>query len=254
MNVFHEYARYYDSLYGDKDYEGECRFIRKVFEHYASNPIKSVLDLGCGTGSHAIALSEKGYQVTGVDRSEKMLRVAQDKAQKRNRSIRLLQSDIQFLDTGATYDAVIAMFNVLGYLTTNQEIDNTMKSVHKHLNPGGLFIADVWFGPAVLAERPTERIKRISGRSGEIVRHARPILDILNQTIQVNYTVSEAREGKVISEAKESHLVRFFFYRELEYTLGRNSFELVKVCPFLDLDQPLDEHCWNISVIARALT
>jgi len=64
------YAGTYDALYQDKDYEAECDFLQQVFARYAQAPIRAILDLGCGTGGHALPLARRGYALTGVDRSE----------------------------------------------------------------------------------------------------------------------------------------------------------------------------------------
>lgn len=251
--VFEDYAGFYDLIYQEKDYLKECNFVRQVFHKCSNREVRTVLDLGCGTGSHSLFFSGMGYAVTGVDQSEKMLQFARSKARKQNRQIRFLKGDIRCLDLHEEFDAAVAMFNVLGYQTTNQDVENALGSVRRHLYPGGLFIFDVWFGPAVLKEKPDERSKSIEKETGKIIRYARPVLDIINQTIQVNYTVSEVKNGQPIAEVKESHLVRFFFHQELNYFLVKNSFEVLKVCPFMDLNGQVDEHGWNISVICKAV-
>jgi len=57
MTVFNAYASSYDGLYRDKDYEAECDFLEQIFARYARAPIRTILDLGCGTGGHALALT-----------------------------------------------------------------------------------------------------------------------------------------------------------------------------------------------------
>ena len=74
------YADQYDLLYSDKDYEAECDLLEEVFRRYGTGPVQTILDLGCGTGSHALLLARRGYQVTGVDRSQEMLAQARQKA------------------------------------------------------------------------------------------------------------------------------------------------------------------------------
>jgi ubiquinone/menaquinone biosynthesis C-methylase UbiE len=74
------YADCYDAFYQKKDYEAECDLIERLFKTYASAQIKTVLDLGCGTGNHTISLARRGFEVIGVDRSESMLAQARKKA------------------------------------------------------------------------------------------------------------------------------------------------------------------------------
>ena len=251
--VFEQYSVYYDRIYRDKDYQEECNYLKSIFDTYGEGKVRTVLDVGCGTGSHALILSAMGYDVTGIDLSEKMLRIAVNKAEHQKKQINFLQGDIRHLDLSQKFDAVVAMFNVLGYLTTNRDIENAFKSMRKHLHPGGLFVGDAWYGPAVLNEKPGEREKFVEQESGRIVRYARPVLDPLRQTVEVNYTMSEVKDNKETVRVEESHMVRFFFYQELCGFLERNDIEVLKICPFLKLDGQLDEHCWNISIIGRRI-
>src|SRR3972149_442231 len=79
MSVFKkQYAEFYDYLYQDKDYERECDFIEAAFNKYGCR-VKTILDLGCGTGGHALILSRRGYHVVGVDRSREMIGIAKRK-------------------------------------------------------------------------------------------------------------------------------------------------------------------------------
>jgi SAM-dependent methyltransferase len=250
--VFEQYSAYYDRIYRDKNYREECAFLKDVFNTWGKRKINTVLDLGCGTGSHAILLAGMGYAVTGIDLSEKMLQIARKKSGELKQKIEFLQGDIRHIDAPGKYDAVIAMFNVMGYLTTNEDIDNALASIHRHLNPGGLFVWDAWFGPAVLNEKPGEREKLLEQRrDGSIKRYARPVLDVLNQTVEVNYTVSEVKDNREIKQVKESHLVRFFFNQEILYFMEKNGFQTLKICPFMHTDMTVDEHTWNISVIGK---
>ncbi len=77
--LFDRIAGYYDLLHEDVDYAGECRLLERVCARFLSRPPASVLDLGCGTGSHALLLAKRGHQVTGIDASPGMLRVARAK-------------------------------------------------------------------------------------------------------------------------------------------------------------------------------
>jgi hypothetical protein len=73
----------------------------------------------------------------------------------------------------------------------------------------------------------------------------------LNQTVEVNYTVSEVKNNREIKQVKESHLVRFFFNQEILYFMEKNGFQTLKICPFMHSDMTVDEHTWNISVIGK---
>src|SRR5207302_9183638 len=96
-----DYASVYDELYQDKDYEAETDLIEHVFGLYAQGKVRRVLDLGCGTGGHAVPLAQRGYDVVGVDRSPDMLQ----RAKQRGSSARFELGEISNLDLGERFDA-----------------------------------------------------------------------------------------------------------------------------------------------------
>src|SRR5947209_19234510 len=97
MSVFgQEYASIYNLLYEDKDYAAECDVLERVFRTFGSRQVHRVLDLGCGTGNHAVPLAERGYQVVGVDRSEDMLA----RARARGSAAEFRSGDLTQLDLG----------------------------------------------------------------------------------------------------------------------------------------------------------
>ena len=60
------------------------------------------------------------------------------------------------LRLAGTFDAVIALFHVVSYQTTEHDLRATFATAARHLNPGGVLLFDVWHGPAVLAQQPEQ--------------------------------------------------------------------------------------------------
>ena len=256
MTVFGAYAAYYDTLYQDKDYEAECDFLEQIFAQYAQAPVRTILDLGCGTGGHTLPLTWRGYAVTGVDRSEQMLATAQAKASsalERSNVPTFERADVRTLDLGRTFDAAIAMFAVISCQTTNDDLLAAFCTARRHLEPGGLFVFDAWFGPAVLTERPSDRYKVVERDGERIIRFASPTLDVLRHTVRVDYKVLRLKDGQVLDEVNEPHLMRFLFPQEVEYYLQRSGFRLLRLCPFMNLEGELTERDWNMIAIAEAV-
>src|SRR5688572_31581254 len=109
-----EYANAYDVLYQDKDYLEESRLIDRLLQAYGNGPVRTVLDLGCGTGNHALPLAQLGYEIVGVDRSAGMLESARKKAisQQINGKANFYQDDIRSVQLQRAFDASIMMFAV----------------------------------------------------------------------------------------------------------------------------------------------
>ena len=191
--------------------------------------------------------------MTGVDLSEKMLERARQKAAEAGLNIRFHQGDIRTIELSRTFDAVIAMFAVISYQTTNEDLAAAFRTARRHLQPGGLFIFDCWFGPAVLGQRPTDRYKIVEINGERIIRFAHPTLDIMRHTVQVDYKVLRLKDDRVLDEVDESHLVRFLFPQEIAHYLRDAGFRLEKLCPFMVLDRDVTEQDWNISVVSEAI-
>ena len=89
MSVFgQEYSKYYDLFYADKDYRAEAAFRSEILSGDITQPVRSVLDFGCGSARHAVEFARAGFLITGVDRSDEMIRRARG-------TIEQLSSDIQ---------------------------------------------------------------------------------------------------------------------------------------------------------------
>jgi len=249
------YADAYDALYRDKDYRAECDLVKGVVQEYGDGSIHRILDLGCGTGNHAILLAQQGYEVVGVERSLSMLAHARSKAAKSSPSkpVLFLQGDIRSVDLGRQFDAVLMMFAVLGYQQENADVRAALRTAHRHLRPGGLLIFDVWYGPAVLRERPSQCIKVIPTVDGKILRVASGKVDSLQHLCTVDYRLWQISEGKPVKETQESHAMRYFFPRELDLFLQCEHFALARLGAFPDFHHDPDDTTWIVLGAARAL-
>lgn len=250
------YAESYDLFYEDKDYQAECDLIEEIFRRHAGGQISTILDIGCGTGNHTIPLTHRGYKVTGVDRSSEMIKYAKAKSQAQHTLLKkapqLIKGDIRCLELAQSFDAVIMMFAVLGYQLSNPDLSSTLGAVRQHLKPGGLFIFDVWYGPAVLAIRPGDKIKEIPTADGKIIRMASGTLDVDRHICQVNYRVLKISGTCVKNDSTESHTMRYFFPMELEMALSFNKLKLQSLTAFPDPEKPADETTWNALGLATA--
>lgn len=245
------YATTYDALYREKDYEGECEILQQLFLEHGKGEIRSVLDLGCGTANHDVCLAALGYDVVGVERSATMLELARAKTAAQP-NVELHEADIRSFDLGRHVDAVVLLFAVLGYITEDADVMATLATARRHLGPGGLLVFDVWYGPAVLQQRPSTRFSRIPLERGELLRAATPELDQLRQLCRVRYELWHVEEDRISESAEEEHVIRFFFGNELRLLLSSSGFSLVRLSAFPDTDREPDETTWNVVVVARA--
>lgn len=222
MKVFDTYALYYDLLYKDKDYNGEADYIEKLIKQYSSEA-KSILDLGCGTGRHDFIFAEKGYSVTGIEMSGKMIEAANKNLMPDKSNfpdLKFIQGDIRETELDSKFDVVLSLFHVMSYQTGNEDVRKTLDTAAKHLKPGGIFIFDFWYGPAVLTERPESRVKKLENDEITVERYAEPQLLINENIVDVKYKVhiKEKQNGRT-SEINETHKMRYFFLPETRLML-----------------------------------
>jgi SAM-dependent methyltransferase len=244
------YARIYDAAYVEKDYERECDLIEECFRRFARRSVRSVLDLGCGTGGHALPLAARGYDVAGVDLSEHMVAVAREKAAATDLAVELRRGDLRTVRLARRFDAVLMMFAVLGYQRTDDDVRSALATVREHLEPGGLLVLDCWHGPGVLADPPGERRKTIATAAGPVERRATAELDAKAHLCVVRYELEGALPG-ASRTAREEHVVRYFFPSELETFLSQANLELASLTPTGTLDRPADSSTWTALLVGR---
>ena len=116
MSVFGNYARYYNLLYCDKDYAEEVRFVNQLLQAHIPGA-QSILELGCGTGNHALLLAQEGYNIHGIDFSPEMLQQAQNMLSQVDRALKsrlkFSPGDIRNIRLNMQFDAVISLFHVV---------------------------------------------------------------------------------------------------------------------------------------------
>jgi SAM-dependent methyltransferase len=255
MSSFAEYAPYYDRMYGDKDYAAEAAFVLGLVRRHCPQA-EFLLDLGCGTGAHAEHLSAAGVRVHGVDRSPEMLGQARARQEKLPREVakRLTFShgDARHARIGETFDAVVSLFHVVSYQTSNQDLRDCLATAQRHLKPGGVFVFDCWYGPAVLSDRPSVRVKRWRDDQTSVTRIAEPALHANQNIVDVNYTIFvRNRASEVTRVFEELHRMRYLFLPEVKALAAMEGLEMIEARAWMSESPPgLDS--WNACFVVRA--
>ena len=102
------------------------------------------------------------------------------------------------------------------------------------------------------ADPATDRYKIVERDGERVIRFASPTLDVLRHTVRVDYKMLRIKDGRVLDEVNESHLIRFLFPQEIEHHLSGANFKLVKLCPFMEFEREATEQDWNITVVGEA--
>jgi SAM-dependent methyltransferase len=253
LTAFGEYAPWYDLLYQDKDYAAETVF---VLEQLRRNGAKSgaLLDLGCGTGVHAIEFARSGWRVTGIDLSEEMIWKANARLSNDTQSVRFRQGDACQAGPERDFDAVVSLFHVASYQTSRAKLESLFVTAHTALKPNGILLFDYWYGGAVLAQGVETRIKVIERPPLRVTRIAQPDHDEADAIVQVNYTLfCEDSVRSIIKRVDEVHRLRYWFPFEIEASLRATGFEPIGHFAWLSNEQPHSK-TWAAYSVARRIS
>jgi dTDP-3-amino-3,4,6-trideoxy-alpha-D-glucopyranose N,N-dimethyltransferase len=141
--LYSRLAPYYDRIYWNKDYEGEAAFLVELFRRSGVTG-GTILEVGCGTGSHSRIFVSKGYRVTGVDLSGDVLKVARAKVKAGAEFVRGDMRNLGAVVAGE-FDAVVCLFSTISYNLTVADLKRTLKGFYDHVKPGGVIAFDTHF-------------------------------------------------------------------------------------------------------------
>lgn len=246
-SVFDAYSHYYDLLYQDKDYIGEANYIQALLTHQGV-PHGELLEFGSGTGKHGHLLAERGYHVHGIERSAEMAAQASV-----GNGFTCQQGDICTVQLGRTFDALLSLFHVVSYQTSNVDLAAVFARAEEHLRPGGLFIFDFWYSPAVYAQRPTVRVKRMADAQVEITRLAEPTIWPNENRVDVNYTIFARKKANgAMQITTETHPMRHFSLPEIDLLAHQNGLKRIGAEEFLS-GKPAGEDTWGVCVTLKKI-
>lgn len=245
---FDAYAAYYDLLYAQKDYAGEAAYVDRLVRRHRPDA-RSMLELGCGTGGHAVRFAQLGHAVHGIDLSPSMVAVARMRpAPPLGEAPGFEVADLRTLRTGRRFDAVVSLFHVMSYQVDDADLRAAMETVAVHLEPGGVFVFDCWYGPGVLADPPTPRTRALSGNGLSIVRTAHPLHDPARHRVDVRFEVDVQDHGRN-QRIEEVHAMRYLFAGEVEAMLADAGMRCVGAHAW-GSEGGLEANPWNACFVA----
>ena len=252
--VFEKYAQYYDLLYQDKNYQSETDFILCLLNKYHPESEK-ILEFGSGSGIHGRLLANAGLKVSGIEISQQMINLGLSSIQRndQNTNFSCTLGDCTSTFIADHFEAVISLFHVLSYQTSDEKVIAMLKNAHKQLIPGGVFIFDYWYAPAVWNIGPALRIKRVTNEELAITRIADPESFPHQNLIKVHYqTFIKDLQTNHISEIQETHEMRAFTTEEIGDFANQTGFTLVHSAEWMTGCIPSKE-TWGIFTILKKI-
>jgi SAM-dependent methyltransferase len=243
---FELYSSWYDGFYEDKCYEHEAQYIlEKVLKH--RHPIKSWLDVGCGTGKHLACLSATGLDVVGVDSSKQMI----DRARRAFPGLPFIIGDAKSFNFKGAFNASSLLFHVVNYLGDDAHVVSSLNNIARHLDDSGILIFDFWHTPAIVDDPPHETIRSVQVNGRTLYRIARPTEDRAQSRVNVDYEFRfDSKAGKVIHA--ERHCLRHYHCWELAELLQSAGFALLEAEGWMT-HSPLTRTDWYGVIVARKM-
>jgi SAM-dependent methyltransferase len=190
-----------------------------------------LIDAGCGTGDHAVALARRGYRVIGVDRSPELLRQAKAKGRRTAADLRFVEADLLRWRPPRHCDAILSR-GVLNDVVEDEERERVLPALAEMLRPGGILILDVRDWEASLARYSgTAGFARSVPVEGGVLRFlSMTVPDPEQRVLRIQERLTLVRGGEEVQESYELTM-RPWSRAELEERLGAAGFEAPKVRP-----------------------
>ena len=221
-------ARFYDKIWGRYDYDGDVKFLVDLFRKHHC---RSVIDIGCGTGNHALRLSKLGYQVTGVDVSPTMLKIARKKD--KERKIRFTRGDMRKLEKaipkGQIFDTAICLGQVFYHLMTNKDVQVFLNRLHKILKQNGLFVFNARNAKKINEEYLNKLLLDhiVNEEKLQLLMLAHNTRDSQDANIIVWNPIYLMKENDKVNLQIREHRLRWFKFSTLKRIVTENGFEII---------------------------
>lgn len=204
------HAQVYDEIYAEKPYADEARFVHDL----AGAPGGKLLDVACGTGRHAVAFADLGYDVTACDINDELLAAGRAAAGSR---IRFLQADMSDLRVeGGPFDLVTCLFDSIGYPQTNERILSALESLGRQVARGGSVVWEFLHAPAILRGATPVRVRRLTLRDGRnLVRTSETTIDVERMLMHVEYELWAVDGDGAAEHSLEQQTNRVFTVPEM---------------------------------------
>ena len=225
MGMYDRFAQRYDLIYkGIVNYKQETDAFEKLFKKFCKKRPMTILDVGCGTGSHSLLFSERGYSVTGIDISKRMIELAKRKASKEGSNVEFIAQDMRKLDLSKRFDCAMCAFGGFGYLLTYTDLTRLFAGLKKHLTLKALFIFEFW-NVGGIRPSPYQTWLRVEEDNFVLYRLSESDFDPQTNILTMNFNFIEVHK-RTAETFNETHKVRCYTLPEIKKYLEDNGFEL----------------------------
>ncbi|MHA2364654.1 MAG: class I SAM-dependent methyltransferase [Candidatus Hodarchaeales archaeon] len=230
--TYRKSAKYYDTLYNWKDYQKEVNNFLSFSQNILNRPLTTLLDLGCGTGNHALKFSRQGISVVGVDLSQEQIEIAKEKATKENLNIKFIVSDMLELQLSSRFDVGTIFFGGFGYLLTDKKVIQLLNITRNLISPGGFFFFEFFHTLGVKPD--TDHNLIVENGKTKIIRFNLSKFNIGTGIITFPMKHYIIKESMLIDEFTETHQIRTYTIPLLTSLVNQSSWDSIDVYRSID--------------------
>ena len=229
-----EYADTYDKKYsGFKKYHHESENLNKIIKKFVKSDDCSIIDLACGTGTHAIEVAKYGYNVTGLDLNPDILLIAREKASARGRNVTFAEGSFLDYKSKEKYDVVINLFySFQNVCITDKEIKNFFHTVSCLMKKNGIFIIEILPEENSISNYGTNKLNIVSNttESNGVNRIISTISNLPDSRgiRRIDIIVEEFLDGVQTSKKKSKSYMKAYASKDLSRLFEDNHFEVLK--------------------------
>ncbi|HOJ34189.1 MAG TPA: class I SAM-dependent methyltransferase [Candidatus Hydrogenedentes bacterium] len=237
MNRIYDNPQYYEIAFSFRDIPAEIDGLENMMRQYSKIPVKTVLEVACGSAPHLPELARRGYFYVGLDHNETMLSYARQRADSCHAKATFVCGDLTDFVSPCQADLAVIFLGSL-YVVDNEGMKKHFDAIARALRPGGLYVLDwcVDFIPATdLCETWTEH------RNGVRVTTTYHAVSVNRAAQTYRETVTlEVNDGGEEFVLQETAIKRAIYPQEFLLFVGaRRDFEFVGWWNAWDLNQPL---------------
>jgi SAM-dependent methyltransferase len=206
---------YYHILYNQRNDEEAEFFIDNLCAYLKPAANARLLDIACGRGRHAVYLSKKGYDITGIDLSYSNIKFAR---QFEHEKLHFYVHDLRYLFYINYFDIALNLFTSFGYFETEKEHVNALKTFRKSLKKDGILVLDYFNSEKILLHLAPQEIKHKDGIDFYISKNV--VNNKIIKTISFghkNKDYSFKEEVKAFSEQDFERLFKLSGFKIIDY-------------------------------------
>lgn len=236
------YAELYDLFHENKDYNKEVDDLLQILDNPEKN--STILDFGCGSGKHAVALSNKGYKVDGFDISLEMIAFAK----KRTTNVAF---EYLFENLASNYEIAYSLFDVMSYQISVSQLTHYFHQISNVVLPGGIVVVDSWHQTGVRLAPPGRTSRSVVWQNRTIERLVEPEISSIQDVYELKITLRDIEKKSVI--ASELHMLRAWSLSEVQKVITKTGFKLLSTFVPNHPGKKLEKADWRFGVVMRKL-